>query len=86
MLVPGEEAETSTRERMAAQRLVPGGFIVVHAPASLAYKYWPIERTAGLIEQLVKGGERVVLTGAPDDYSARAEAARRRTVANLSST
>jgi heptosyltransferase-3 len=65
VLVPGEEAETSIRKRMTAQGLVSGGFIIVHAPASLAYKYWPAERAARLIEQLVKDGERVVLTGAP---------------------
>ena len=39
--------------------------MIVHAPASLAYKCLPAERTARLIEQLVKDGERVVLTGAP---------------------
>jgi heptosyltransferase-3 len=65
VLVPGETANTSVRNRMAALGLAPGGFIVVHAPASLAYKCMPPERTARLIEELVKGGERIVLTGAP---------------------
>jgi heptosyltransferase-3 len=64
VLVPGEDAEASVRKRMAAQGLAPGGFVVVHAPASLAYKCMPAERTARLIEELVNGGERVVLTGA----------------------
>jgi heptosyltransferase III len=65
LLVPGEEAEASMRNRMSAQGLAPGGFIVIHAPASLAYKFWPVEQTARLIEQLAKDGERIVLTGAP---------------------
>jgi heptosyltransferase III len=65
LLVPGEDAEASMHNRMAAQGLASGGFIVIHAPASLAYKFWPVEQTARLIEQLVKDGERIVLTGAP---------------------
>src|SRR5260221_2720941 len=65
LLVPGEAAEASMRNRMAAEKLAPGGFIVIHAPASLAYKFWPVEQTARLIEALVKDGERIVLTGAP---------------------
>jgi heptosyltransferase-3 len=65
VLVPGEDAEASVQKRMAVQGLAPGSFIVVHAPASLAYKFWPAERVARLIEQLVKDGERIVLTGAP---------------------
>jgi len=65
VLVPGEDAEASVRNRMAAAGLAPGGFVIVHAPASLAYKQLPPERTARLIEELVKDGERVVLTGAP---------------------
>src|SRR5476651_1678371 len=64
LLVPGEDAEASMHNRMAAQGLATGGFIVIHAPASLAYKFWPVEQTARLIEQLVKDGERIVLTGA----------------------
>lgn len=65
VLVPGEDAEASVRNRMKAAGLAPGGFVIVHAPASLAYKCLPPERTARLIEDLVKDGERVVLTGAP---------------------
>jgi heptosyltransferase-3 len=65
VLVPGEAAETGVRNRLAAAGLAPGGFILVHAPASLAYKQLPPARTARLIEALVKDGERVVLTGAP---------------------
>ncbi|HLL28771.1 MAG TPA: putative lipopolysaccharide heptosyltransferase III [Xanthobacteraceae bacterium] len=64
VLIPGKEAEAKAQSRMAAAALVPGGFILVHAPSSLAYKQWPAERTARLIEQLAKDGERVVLTGA----------------------
>jgi heptosyltransferase-3 len=65
VLVPGEAAETGVRNRLAAAGLAPGGFVLVHAPASLAYKQLPPARTARLIEALVKDGERVVLTGAP---------------------
>ena len=65
VLVPGDDAEASVRNRLAAAGLAPGGFVVVHAPASLAYKQLPPARTARLIEELVKDGERVVLTGAP---------------------
>jgi heptosyltransferase III len=65
VLVPGEKAEASVRNRMAAAGLKPAGFVIVHAPASLGYKCLPPERTARFIEALVKDGERVVLTGAP---------------------
>jgi heptosyltransferase-3 len=67
VLVPGETAEASMRDRMAAQGLARGGYVVVHAPSNMPYKCLPTERTARLIEQLVKDGERVVLTGAPTE-------------------
>jgi lipopolysaccharide heptosyltransferase III len=65
VLVPGEQAEASVRNRMAAVGLSPGGFVVVHSPSNWAFKCLPPERTARFIEQLVKDGERVVLTAAP---------------------
>jgi heptosyltransferase III len=65
VLVPGEEAAATARNRMAAEGISPGGFVIVHAPSNWAFKCLPPERTARLIEQLVKDGERVVLTGAP---------------------
>jgi heptosyltransferase-3 len=64
VLVPGEEAAASVRNRMAAAGLSPGGFIIVHAPSNWAFKCLPPECTARLIELLVKDGERVVLTAA----------------------
>lgn len=64
VLVPGEQAEDSVRNRMAAVGLSPRGFVIVHSPSNWAFKCLPAERTAHLIEQLVKDGEHVVLTAA----------------------
>jgi heptosyltransferase-3 len=65
VLVPGEKAEAIVRNRMAAEGLSPGSFVIVHAPSNWTFKCLPPERTARLIEQLVKDGECVVLTAAP---------------------
>jgi heptosyltransferase III len=65
VLVAGAEAEASARKRMTTAGLSPGGFVIVHAPSNWTFKCLPPERTARLIERLVAGGERVVLTAAP---------------------
>ncbi len=67
LLIPGKEAEATARNRMAAHGLAPGSFVVVHAPSNWLFKCWPAERTASLIEQLVRDGERIVLTSAPTE-------------------
>jgi heptosyltransferase III len=68
VLVPGEDAERSVKSRLNAAGLSPGGFVIVHAPSNLRYKCMPPERTARLIEQLVREGERVVLTGSSSEF------------------
>ena len=65
VLVPGEGTETSVRNRMAAAGLARGGFVLVHAPSNWTFKCLPPQRTARLVEELAKRGERVVLTAAP---------------------
>jgi heptosyltransferase-3 len=68
VLVPGEAAEASVRSRMTAEKLSPGDFVILHAPSNLRFKCLPPERSARLIEALVRGGERVVLTGSSSDF------------------
>ena len=42
-------------------------YVVVHPGASVPARTWPAERHAGLVDALVAGGRRVVVTGGPDE-------------------
>jgi heptosyltransferase-3 len=67
VLVPGEEAERSVEGLLADNGLVPRGFIHIHPGSRWQFKCWPPGRTAAVIDALVRRGERVALTAAPDD-------------------
>lgn len=59
---PGREAE----QRIDALGL-PAGFVHVHPASRWAFKCWPAERNAQLIDRLAAEGHAVVITAAPDE-------------------
>jgi heptosyltransferase-3 len=67
LLVPGEEAERSVEGLLAGQGLTARSFIHFHPGSRWQFKCWPAERAAALVETLVRRGERVVLSAAPDE-------------------
>jgi heptosyltransferase-3 len=67
LLVPGEEAERSVEGLLAGQGLAARGFIHFHPGSRWQFKCWPPERAAALVDTLVRRGERVALTAAPDE-------------------
>jgi len=67
VLVPGAEAEARVEELLAAHDIVEGGFIHLHPGSRWQFKCWTPERSAALVDRLQARGERVVLTGAPDE-------------------
>ena len=67
VLVPGEEAERSVDALLANEGLVAKGFIHFHPGSRWKFKCWPPERAVGLVDALLKRGERVALTAAPDE-------------------
>jgi ADP-heptose:LPS heptosyltransferase len=46
-----------------------GAYVVVHPSASVPARAWAPERNAALVDSLVAGGRRVVVTGAPSERS-----------------
>lgn len=66
VLVPGAQAEAQAATLLAQCGLAEGRFIHLHPGSRWQFKCWPAERTAALIDQLQRDGERVVLTAAPD--------------------
>ncbi|HMH18019.1 MAG TPA: putative lipopolysaccharide heptosyltransferase III [Burkholderiales bacterium] len=67
LLVPGEDAERSVEALLAGQRLAAREFIHFHPGSRWQFKCWPPERAAALVDTLIRRGERVVLTAAPDE-------------------
>ena len=67
VLVPGKEAERSVDALLAGKGLSTGGFIHFHPGSRWKFKCWPAERAVALVEVLLKRGERVALTAAPDE-------------------
>jgi heptosyltransferase-3 len=67
VLVPGGDAERQVDKLLAAEGLVPRGFIHFHPGSRWQFKCWPTERAAALIASLAQRGERIVLTAAPDE-------------------
>jgi heptosyltransferase III len=64
-LVAGVEAEAQAAALLAQCGLAEGRFIHLHPGSRWQFKCWPAERTAALIDELQRGGARVVLTAAP---------------------
>jgi len=66
VLVPGEEAERSVEAMLAEQGLATRGFIHFHPGSRWKFKCWPAERAVALVDALLRRGDRVALTAAPD--------------------
>jgi heptosyltransferase-3 len=67
VLVPGEDADRSVDDLLAAHGLAPKKFIHFQPGSRWLFKCWPAERAAGLIGTLSRRGERIVLTAGPDE-------------------
>jgi heptosyltransferase-3 len=67
VLVPGEEAERGVEALLAGHGLAPRNFIHFHPGSRWQFKCWPPERAAALVDALVRRGERIALTAAPDE-------------------
>jgi len=67
VLAPGAEAQARIEELLAAHGIAEGGFIHLHPGSRWQFKCWTPERNAALIDRLQAGGERVVLTAAPEE-------------------
>ncbi|HXM81157.1 MAG TPA: putative lipopolysaccharide heptosyltransferase III [Burkholderiales bacterium] len=60
VFVPGGEAEAKV------MRLLPESFIHMHPASRWAFKCWPVEKNAELIDRFASEGHQVVLTSAGD--------------------
>jgi heptosyltransferase-3 len=67
VLVPGKDAERSVEGLLAGQGLAARGFIHFHPGSRWQFKCWPPEHAAALVDALVRRGERIALTAAPDE-------------------
>jgi ADP-heptose:LPS heptosyltransferase len=54
---------------------VPGRYVVVHPGASVPARAWPTDRHQELVDALVGGGRRVVVTGGPSERALTATVA-----------
>jgi ADP-heptose:LPS heptosyltransferase len=57
------------RDRVADMPELEGRYVVVHPGASAPARAWAPERHAALVDALVEGGRRVVVTGGDDERS-----------------
>jgi ADP-heptose:LPS heptosyltransferase len=51
------------------------GYVVVHPGASVPARMWPPERSAALVELLIRAGHRVAVTGGPEERALTARVA-----------
>jgi ADP-heptose:LPS heptosyltransferase len=72
-LPPGDDDRL--RVRRGARAAVEGDYVVVHPGASVPARAWAAERNAALVDALVAGGRRVVVTGGPDERGLTARVA-----------
>ena len=61
-IVPGAQAESEVAAVFAQYGLQPRGFVHLHPASRWAFKCWPADRNAALIDRLAARGERIVLT------------------------
>ena len=68
-LPEGDDGSLRVRREVAADvpDLGAGGYVVVHPGASVPARAWAPERHAALVDALVGGGRRVVVTGSADE-------------------
>lgn len=79
-LPEGDDGSLRVRREVAADvpDLGAGGYVVVHPGASVPARAWAPERHAALVDALVGGGRRVVVTGSADERALTAMVAGRR--------
>jgi heptosyltransferase-3 len=75
LFVPGAQAEA----RVAG--LVQPPFVHVHPASRWRFKCWPAEKNAELIDRLAAEGNRIVITGAPEEITFVEQIIHRATVA-----
>ena len=66
-LVPGKTATGQVEKLMHAHGVIAGQYIHIHPTSRWLFKSWTIEKNIELINQLMRDGHRVVLTGPPDE-------------------
>jgi ADP-heptose:LPS heptosyltransferase len=67
-LPPGDDRTLRMKRDPKAGSAAPAGdYVVVHPGASVPARAWSPERHAELVDELVAGGRRVVVTGAPGE-------------------
>jgi ADP-heptose:LPS heptosyltransferase len=79
-LPEGDDGSLRVRREVAADvpDLGAGGYVVVHPGTSVPARAWAPERHAALVDALVGGGRRVVVTGSADERALTAMVAGRR--------
>jgi heptosyltransferase III len=75
LFVPGAAAE------QRASTLVEPPFVQIHPASRWRFKCWPAARNAELIDRLAAEGNRIVITGAPDEVTFIREILHKLTVA-----
>src|SRR5215218_2805762 len=69
-LPAGDDGRLRVRwDRVADAPALEGSYVVVHPGASAPARAWAPERHAALVDALVEGGRRVVVTGGNDERS-----------------
>ncbi|MCC6472760.1 MAG: putative lipopolysaccharide heptosyltransferase III [Burkholderiales bacterium] len=66
VLAPGGAAEAEADRLLAQSGLARGRFIHLHPASRWAFKCWPAQRNAALVDALLARGEPVALTSGPD--------------------
>ena len=68
VLVPGDQAEREAENILARHGLQKKGFVHLHPASRWPFKCWTPNRYAALIRTLMRRGDRVVITAAPDEW------------------
>lgn len=78
-LPPGDDGRLRVRDVGERSRPeIPAPYVVVHPGVSVPARTWSPERYAELVDELVEGGRRVVVTGGPGERGLTARVAGRR--------
>ncbi len=91
VLVPDATAQARAAAVLREHGASEGAFVQCHPGSRWLFKCWPAAKTAALLDRIVAGGHRVVITGAPDPRErelvtavlAAAQAGTRNRLANL---
>ncbi|HZQ63095.1 MAG TPA: putative lipopolysaccharide heptosyltransferase III [Casimicrobiaceae bacterium] len=66
VLVPDAAAGQAAEALLRAHGLERGAFVQCHPGSRWLFKCWPAEKTAALLDRIVRSGHAVIVTGAPD--------------------